>query len=307
MNTVLSGRRWLIRNVRRLVGNEQIMQTLHRQSELISSRLPGGPTTPARTTADPITQETASPVAPSDPNVLVHVNGDPLIFPKDLLCYIDHTRVSAPDADVPLFLIETPHYCWIRERLHVGANVLDVGANLGLFSIMMAKQVKYGVTGWVHAFEPSPRSRHDLGRLLACNQVTNVAVWAEAAADRRGKAVFHDLRVDNVNREASHLLGCGNEKFTGSLPKDRIEVDTIDLDSFVEQYSINPQLIKIDVEGAEFLVLEGARRCIEQYRPLLVIEVHPDETGVFDGERLHRFLDQYGYQYRRQDKIYYCE
>jgi hypothetical protein len=79
------------------------------------------------------------------------------------------------------------------------------------------------------------------------------------------------------------------------------------VDTFVERHTVNPELIKIDVEGAEFLVLEAARRSVERYRPLLGIEIHPDEIGVFDSERLHRFLGQYGYPYRRRDKIYYCE
>jgi len=54
-------------------------------------------------------------------------------------------------------------------------------------------------------------------------------------------------------------------------------------------------------------VLEGARRCIERHRPTLVIEVHADEHGRFDTERLHAYLEEYGYVYYRRDKTYYCE
>jgi len=74
----------------------------------------------------------------------------------------------------------------------------------------------------------------------------------------------------------------------------------------VAPFSFLPPL-KIDVEGAEFLVLEGARRCIERHRPTLVIEVHADEHGRFDTERLHAYLEEYGYVYYRRDKTYYCE
>jgi FkbM family methyltransferase len=231
------------------------------------------------------------------------VNGDPVIFPRDLLPFIDHTTVSGADAEVPLFLFETPHYAWIRSRLYQGGSVLDVGSNIGLFAIMMARQIKYGVTGWVHAFEPSPQSRSDLSRMLATNHITNVNVRGEAVSDRSGKAVFLDVQTDNVTRESSHLA----EIAPCALPQNRVEVDTIDLDTFTERYNIYPQLIKIDVEGAEFLVLEGARSCIERHKPLLVIEIHPNEAGIFDHERLCRYLDQYHYRYHHQGKIYYCE
>jgi FkbM family methyltransferase len=307
MSTVLKSKRWLVRNVRRLVGNEQVMLALHSQAELIASRLAANVPPDGSAGDDRASGGAANDAAPPGGIIRIGVNGDLLEFPVDLLPYIIHTKVSGPEDEIPLFLAETPHYCWIRDRLHVGAPVLDVGANLGLFSVMMARQVKYGLTGRVYAFEPSPRSRQDLSRLLACNHIANVAVCPEAVSDRCGKAVFHDIGTDNVTREASHLSGCGCEQFTSALPQNRIEVDTIDLDTFVERYTIYPQLIKIDVEFAEFLVLEGARRCIERHRPLLVIEVHPGESGEFDSERLHRYLDEYRYHYHRQGKIYYCE
>jgi FkbM family methyltransferase len=289
-------KRWLVRNVRRLVGTEQILERL-RQGEVASWLL----------AADRSPRERAKFPTKEQAETRTEVNGEPVVFPRDLLPFIDHTTVSTPGAEVPLFLFETPHYAWIRQRLHRGASVLDVGANIGLFAIMMARQIQYGVTGWVHAFEPSPCSRRDLGRMLACNGVTNVDVRAQAVSDRPGKAVFLDIQTDNVTREASHLMELDGEHGAPPLPQERIEVETIDLDTFTERHNVYPQLIKIDVEGAEFLVLEGARRCIEKHRPLLVIEIHPDAHGVFDHGRLCQYLDEYKYRYRNRGKIYYCE
>ena len=91
------------------------------------------------------------------------------------------------------------------------------------------------------------------------------------------------------------------------MPHDAVEVETIDVDTFCEYAQFNPQMIKVDVEGAEFLVLEGARRCIATNKPFLVIEIHPDDNGDFDHDRLRRFLDEYGYRYHHQGKVYYCE
>jgi FkbM family methyltransferase len=307
MRTPVRTKRWLVRNVRRLVGTEQILQTLHQHRAMVASRLTGVSSAHLYSPADPNSLDRADSVTPRASEVMTEVNGDPVIFPEDLLPFINHTTVSPPGAPVPLFLFETPHYSWIKQRLHVGANVLDVGSNIGLFAIMMARQIKYGVTGWVHAFEPSPRSRLDLQRMLECNHITNVAVRPEAVSDGIGKAVFLDVQTDDVTRESSHLSAVGHEGATNPLPQDPVEVDTIDLDTFTERHNIYPNLIKIDVEGAEFLVLEGARRCIERHKPLLVIEIHPNEHGVFDHERLHRYLDQYRYRYHDQGKTYYCE
>ena len=298
MRTQVRAKRWLVRNVRRLVGTEQILQSLYQQP---------GPVPFRHSSPDRSVGEPTNSIAPGASELRTELNGDPVIFPKDLLRFIDHTTVSPAGAEVPLFLCETPHYTWIRQRLHPGDPVLDVGSNIGLFAMMMARQVKYGMAGWVHAFEPSPSVRGDLHRMLACNGITNVVVHPEAVSDRSSKAVFVDVRTQSVTREASHLAGVGSENAISPFPQDRVEVDTIDLDSFTERHDIFPQLIKIDVEGAEFLVLEGARRCIEKHKPLLVIEIHPDDAGIFDHERLRQYLDLYRYRYRHQGKIYYCE
>ena len=307
MSAQMRTKRWIVRNVRRLVGTEQILQTLHHQPNLFSHRLEEVASVDARSRPDSMSQGPSSHVPQDDLEVRAEVNGEPVLFPKDLLPYVNHTDVSLPGAEVPLFLFETPHYWWIHQRLHVGAVVLDVGANIGLFAIMMARKIRYGRTGWVHAFEPSPRSRQDLYRMLATNQITNVSVHPEAVSDRCGKAVFLDVETENVTRESSHLAMVSSENGSSPLPQARVEVDTIDLDTFVKRHNLYPQLIKIDVEGAEFLVLEGAQRTIERHKPMLVIEIHPNGDGVFDHERLRRFLDLYRYRYHDQGKTYYCE
>jgi hypothetical protein len=74
----------------------------------------------------------------------------------------------------------------------------------------------------------------------------------------------------------------------------------------VTKVSVTPRLIKIDVEGAEFSVLDGGRQTIKAARPLLVIEFHPDEAGNFDHSKLESYLDQYGYRFVRELKTYYC-
>jgi len=236
---------------------------------------------------------------------LIAVNGDLLWVPAHLLKFLWHTRMTAEPPFILHFLAETPHYNWIRERLHPGDTVIDCGANLGLFSTMMAQRV--GPTGTVHAFEPSPNSCRDLTQVLRLNQLTCVVVNACAMADSCGEAVFCDITEGDVRREGSHLNALGRMDFMGGIGHQEIRVPTTTLDTYVAERDITPRLIKIDVEGAEFLVLEGGRNCLRTCKPLLVIEIHPDDRGEFDHARLREFLNEYGYSYTWEDKTYYCD
>jgi FkbM family methyltransferase len=237
--------------------------------------------------------------------VLIDMNGDLIWIPSDLLRYLWHTHQPAEPAFIPHFLAETPHYVWIRDRLRPGDVALDCGANLGLFTTMMAERV--GSVGAVHAFEPSPGARSDLERVVRLNQLNWVVVNPCAVADVCGEASFCDVTETDVRRESSHLQGSERSVFTASLAHHEVRVSVTTLDRYVSDKRIRPRLIKVDVEGAEFEVLEGGRSCIRDCRPLLVIEIHADPSGNFDHARLRRYLDEYAYSYHCQDKTYYGE
>jgi FkbM family methyltransferase len=235
------------------------------------------------------------------------INGDPILLPNDLVKYVIHTKVSAETDPIPKLLAETEHYLWCRKRLGPGDQAFDIGSNIGLFSVMMGNQVKYGVVGVVHAFEASPTVFRDLCRVIRLNDMAaNVSVHHAAVADKIGKLAFIDLQTDSVSRESSHLAVVGPE---GQNAPGTVEVQAISIDEFANQHRghVRPRLIKIDVEGAEFLVLEGARQVIGEMHPYLCIEIHPDASGVFDHARLCKYLDGFGYRYTNRDKTYYCE
>jgi FkbM family methyltransferase len=171
---------------------------------------------------------------------------------------------------------------------------------------MMGTRVRYGLVGVVHAFEASPSAFQDLSRVILLNGLANVAIHNVAVANKPGKLAFIDLQTDSVTRESSHLADIGPDTQDA---EGRVEVEAISLDSFAAQHpgQVRPRLIKIDVEGAEFLVLEGARQLIGETHPYLCIEIHPNAAGVFDHARLRQYLDGFGYKYTHRDKTYYCE
>lgn len=259
--------------------------------------------------SDPEPEAVQPGLQPAQTPCQVEINGDLFWLPRDLLDYIWHTRMPDAGSKVPRFLAETPHYRWIRERLRPGDVALDCGANLGLFTVMMARSV--GRRGVVHAFEPSPGALGDLVRVLRMNRVGNVVVSSSALSDQCGEALFCDITDGDVRREASHLdllgrIGFLQEKFNVRDHRP-VRVPTVTLDAYTAEHSLAPALMKIDVEGAELLVLEGARRCVAANRPALVIEVHVDGEGRFDHDRLGAYLREHGYRFAAEDKVYYCE
>lgn len=140
-----------------------------------------------------------------------------------------------------------------------GDVVYDVGAHIGYYTLIAAKkQINSG--GHVIAFEPNPTNLRILRKHLQLNNITNVTVIEAAVAESSGKSKF--------------ALGTGTG--TGHMaPDGQLEVQTVSLDELVQQGIIPPpQIIKIDVEGAELRVIKGALQTIATYRPFIFLEVH---------------------------------
>ncbi len=234
---------------------------------------------------------------------LIEMNGDLVWMPGDLLRFLWHT-VKTPVAAIPSFLAETEHYVWVRERLQPGDDVLDIGSNLGIFATMMGAKV--GAKGRVFAFEPSARIASDLRRVLALNELQQVTVTEAAVSNQNGEATFCDIQEGDVRREGSHLSEATLDRSFSGLKQKAVTVKTIVADDFVAEHKIRPTLIKIDVEGAEFLVLAGLEKTIGAHKPKLVIEFHPDGAGVFDHGKLTAYLKKFGYEFKIESKTYYC-
>ncbi len=299
-------RRWFLHNMRRALGTAQaaskadaLATQLTEQNADLLGRVSG-----LSARLDQL-EAAARPPAAAPGCTLLDLNGDYIQMPDELVKFVIHTRINDMAEPVPKLLAETRHYLWCRQRLNPGDTAWDVGSNIGLFSVMMAKRVKYGLVGTIHAIEASPTTYRDLLKVLAANGAANVCATHSAAADKPGTLTFIDLPADSVAREASHLL---TEGVDDPNAPGRVQVPAITLDGYSAYHGgMNPRLIKIDVEGAEFLVLEGARQTIREHHPYLCIEIHPDVSGVFDHTRLRRYLDEYGYRYTHHDKTYYCE
>jgi FkbM family methyltransferase len=156
-------------------------------------------------------------------------------------------------------------YRAFRESVRPGAIVFDVGANVGSYTLLFATWA--GPTGRVVAFEPAPASRAGLRRHLALNDLAGrVDVVAAAAASMVGLARF---RTDGAS--GANALAPRNTDPTAAT----IEVETTTLDAFCEARRLRPDVVKIDVEGAELDVLKGARQVLASDAVQAFLELHP--------------------------------
>lgn len=164
---------------------------------------------------------------------------------------------------------EPPTARIIHALLDSGDTFIDVGANSGFFTLLGATRV--GPTGKVLAFEPVPVMRKRLTDNVTMNQLGNVRI--------------QDVALSNAPGSITLFEGPEGHKGTSSLrPLDnaatKIEVQTRPLDAYLDELDA-VKLIKIDVEGAEQLVIEGMEAVIERYHPALIIEMTDDYLASF--------------------------
>ncbi|MBK3773315.1 FkbM family methyltransferase [Azospirillum brasilense] len=146
-----------------------------------------------------------------------------------------------------------------------GAVFIDAGANIGLYTLKAARLA--GPDGIVVAVEPGTVAADRLAANVALNRFATVRLIRKALSDRNGTAVLHHVSAGG-DLQAFSLLG-------DSATKEGEEVATVTLDSLVEELNL-PRIdcIKMDVEGAEPMVVEGARRSLERWHPTVLFEVN---------------------------------
>jgi FkbM family methyltransferase len=149
---------------------------------------------------------------------------------------------------------QTAHFLrWVRP----GATVIDIGAHVGYYTLLASMLA--GETGSVWAFEPEPTNAAFLRRHTYLNNCRNVHV--------------EELAVSNSDGNARFL--CGKGSGTGHLDQTGdMEVRTVRLTEFCAERGISPSALKIDVEGAEAAVLEGAKELILKSRPVIFLSTH---------------------------------
>jgi len=171
------------------------------------------------------------------------------------------------------------------EALNRNSTIIDVGANIGVHSIRWAEG---NSNVEVYAFEPSRDTAAILEKNIALNQLeAKVHVVRNAVSDHAGEATFYECE-DNA---FSSLKDTHRKKIINSTV---VQVTTID--KFVENTGIvNLDLLKIDVEGFETEVIQGAKQTLERLAPDLFVEIYGGASSNPNPEGTVKLIMSLGY------------
>ena len=167
---------------------------------------------------------------------------------------------------------------FVAAYLKPGMSVVDVGANVGVYALSMARSV--GPQGHVFAFEPGTEARGFLNAGIKANGLTNVTVSSAALSDQPGQAVLGHGRSSEL-----HSL-----KSDG--PGEQVTLSTLDAEDAADRWQ-RVDFLKLDAEGVEERILAGAHGFFKRHAPLVMFEVKAGSavnTGLVDAFRALDFL-----------------
>ena len=159
-----------------------------------------------------------------------------------------------------------------------GMNVLNIGANIGYFAIIMSGMVG---PGKIFAFEPLPDNVTILKKNIRQNNISNIQVIPKAASDVSGQATLH-VAPSAVHNYLSETHDSGLDKIT---------VESVSIDDFEQMYDIRPDLVLMDAEGSEKRILDGMTSTILKNPDMQIITEYNPHMLEITGTSNREFLD----------------
>ena len=187
----------------------------------------------------------------------------------------------------------------ISAGLSAGAVFLDVGAHIGYDTLKAS--VKVGEGGKVIAFEPNPRTLEQLRANIAASHAANVIVEPIACTDSEQTLTLYDSTSEGNSGASSLSLANADETARGGLPSYAVRGRPID-HVIAELGLQRVDVIKVDVEGAEYLVLRGLRETLRRFHPKVVMEVVPAQLANMNAtvEDVVSLMNELGYGPHKQ-------
>lgn len=180
--------------------------------------------------------------------------------------------------------METEQTAMMLAELGAGKVFFDIGANVGYYTILASRRV--GRAGVVVAFEPVLRNLVFLQQHVDLNNAGNVKILPFALSEKSSIASF-SLGQNSAVGHLSEPNGANNGQ-----TNDLVYVPTVSLDEISVKLNLAPDVMKIDVEGAEMEVFRGGRQTLEKVKPTIFLSTHSPELRT---ECLN-FLGEIGYK-----------
>jgi FkbM family methyltransferase len=188
-----------------------------------------------------------------------HVSGFPIKFPARFYKYYEKD-----------YELESFHF--IRSQVKPGDVVLDIGGHIGLYSVAFGQLV--GASGKVYSFEPTPTTNSVLKKTIRLNKMEHiVSVHNDAISKTKGETLFY-ISEDEADNSNSLIKFRSTEEVHG------VRINLISIDEFSKSIGTKINFIKIDVEGAEYDVLLGAKETMFRDRPVCILGLHPNQIKL---------------------------
>lgn len=178
--------------------------------------------------------------------------------------------------------IETEFFC---RQVKKNSVVIDIGANIGYYTLIAARSV--GENGKVFSFEPNPVNFSILRKNIALNGYKNVEAVPMAVSNFTGKTKLY-LSEDN---SGDHRI------YDSHDGRQYLEIKTIALDDYFEDSSLSINLVKIDAQGCEYAIFQGAANLFKKNDVKVIVEFWPVGLKMFgtEPEEFLNLLSEYGF------------
>ena len=173
-----------------------------------------------------------------------------------------------------------------------GSTFIDVGAHFGYFSLLVAHLT--GNNGKVFSFEASKENIKIFKENTA--GVNNIIPFNKAISDKSEIIEFYEFPVLFSEFNTMNVAQFKNQNWIEKYKPEKLQIPAVTIDSFVSEQKAIPAIIKIDVEGAEFKVVSGAKETLTQYSPMVIMEFLEKSRHNEEHEKAALFMKELGYK-----------
>jgi FkbM family methyltransferase len=206
-----------------------------------------------------------------------------LLLPSGTDIYL--TGGKAHDSEIRLarFLIH---------NLKEGDTFVDIGAHFGYFSLLARCLV--GKSGAIYSFEASPSTFKMLNKNIG--NKNNIECYNLAVSDEVSELKFYEFPNLYSEYNTLEIQQFRDEKWFKNHPPQEIRVKSVTLEGFLANHELTPDIIKIDVEGAESKVINGLKKYLSKHSPLIILEYLSNGRGNLPHRQAEKSLSFFGYK-----------